>query len=82
MRSGWIERIPENIAVAIDTLRLSKARSALTILGVVIGVSTVMTYAAMLGWILQKMRLRTGRSNVTFFNDPTGYMPRLKAFPS
>ena len=46
MRLDWLERIPENFAVAIDTLRVSKARSALTILGVVIGVSTVMTMAA------------------------------------
>ena len=46
MRLGWIERIPENFSVAIDALRVSKLRSALTILGVVIGVSTVMAMAA------------------------------------
>jgi putative ABC transport system permease protein len=45
-RVDWLGRVRENMTVAIDTLRLSKARSALTILGVVIGVSTVMTMAA------------------------------------
>ena len=35
-----------NIAVALDTLRANKLRSGLTILGVVIGVSTVMMMAA------------------------------------
>ena len=38
--------IRNNVAVAIDTLRANKLRSGLTILGVVIGVSTVMTMAA------------------------------------
>ncbi|MFL5467941.1 MAG: ABC transporter permease [Gemmatimonadaceae bacterium] len=40
------ERITSNIQIALDTLRANKLRSALTILGVVIGVSTVMTMAA------------------------------------
>src|SRR5213079_146511 len=40
------EKIASNIQIALDTLRANKLRSALTILGVVIGVSTVMTMAA------------------------------------
>lgn len=40
------ERIQSNIQVALDTLRANKLRSSLTILGVVIGVATVMTMAA------------------------------------
>ncbi|MFL5462664.1 MAG: ABC transporter permease [Gemmatimonadaceae bacterium] len=40
------ERITSNVQIALDTLRANKLRSALTILGVVIGVSTVMTMAA------------------------------------
>ena len=36
----------ENVRIALDALRASKLRSSLTILGVVIGVSTVMTMAA------------------------------------
>jgi putative ABC transport system permease protein len=43
---SWLGRIPENVGVAFDTLRVSKLRSVLTILGVVIGVSTVMAMAA------------------------------------
>jgi putative ABC transport system permease protein len=38
--------IGENVRLALDALRVSKLRSALTILGVVIGVATVMTMAA------------------------------------
>lgn len=39
--------VAENVGIAIEALRVSKMRSALTILGVVIGVATVMTMAAM-----------------------------------
>jgi putative ABC transport system permease protein len=39
------DQLRENIAIAFDALRVSKMRSGLTILGVVIGVSTVMTMA-------------------------------------
>jgi putative ABC transport system permease protein len=42
----FTERIQSNFQIAFDTLRANKLRSALTILGVVIGVSTVMTMAA------------------------------------
>ena len=37
-----IDTVQENVAVALNTLRTSKLRSALTILGVVIGISTKM----------------------------------------
>jgi len=40
------ERIQSNVQIALDTLRANKLRSSLTILGVVIGVATVMTMAA------------------------------------
>src|SRR5687768_12001881 len=36
----------ENVAVALDSLRQAKGRSALTVLGVVIGVATVMSMAS------------------------------------
>ncbi|MCC7055150.1 MAG: ABC transporter permease [Gemmatimonadaceae bacterium] len=42
-----ITQLGQNIAVAVAAIRASKLRSALTILGVVIGVSTVMTMASL-----------------------------------
>ncbi len=42
-----VSHLGQNIAVAISAIRASKLRSALTILGVVIGVSTVMTMASL-----------------------------------
>lgn len=50
-----VDTIQENIAVAIGTLRMSKMRSALTILGVVIGISTVMTMATIVNGIQQQI---------------------------
>ncbi|MGH7693354.1 MAG: ABC transporter permease [Gemmatimonadaceae bacterium] len=50
MRAFW-ERLDENIAMALSTLRLSKLRSGLTILGVVIGISTVMAMATLVNGI-------------------------------
>ena len=41
-------RIRENLLVALDTLRARKARSALTILGIVIGVTSVISVAAII----------------------------------
>ena len=42
-----IQRISEGVTIALDSMRSNKLRSALTILGVVIGVSTVMAMASM-----------------------------------
>jgi len=41
----------ENFSAALDSLRVAKGRSALTILGVVIGVSTVMAMASIVAGI-------------------------------
>jgi len=38
----------ENLLVALDTLRARKVRSGLTILGIVIGVTTVIAVAAII----------------------------------
>lgn len=46
-----IDSVQENLAIALDTLRISKLRSALTILGVVIGISTVMAMATLVNGI-------------------------------
>jgi putative ABC transport system permease protein len=49
------DKIQNNIAVALDTLRANKLRSGLTILGVVLGVSTVMAMAAIVQGIKQQI---------------------------
>src|SRR5687768_3302448 len=50
-----VDTIQENVAVAVTTLRTSKMRSALTILGVVIGISTVMAMATIVNGIQQQI---------------------------
>jgi putative ABC transport system permease protein len=50
-----VDTIQENVAVALTTLRTSKMRSALTILGVVIGISTVMAMATIVNGIQQQI---------------------------
>lgn len=42
----YFDALRENVAIALETLRANLLRSALTVLGVVIGVSTVMTMGA------------------------------------
>jgi putative ABC transport system permease protein len=47
VRLGFLDQYRENLGIAMETLRVAKLRSALTILGVVIGVATVMTMASL-----------------------------------
>src|SRR5437763_1209623 len=58
--------IRENLAVAMDTLRSRKVRSALTILGIVIGVTSVICVAAIIdglnGLILSRINSFGSRS--------------------
>jgi putative ABC transport system permease protein len=62
------DRIAQNIAVALDALRVSKLRSALTILGVVIGVATVMAMASIVQGIrAQIMRTLEVAGPTTFY---------------
>ena len=49
------DALSENLRIAIDALRVSKMRSALTILGVVIGVATVMAMAAIVEGIRKQI---------------------------
>ncbi|HEX8725600.1 MAG TPA: ABC transporter permease [Gemmatimonadaceae bacterium] len=50
-----VDSFRENVAVAFDSLRVSKLRSGLTILGVVIGVATVMAMASIVQGIQQQI---------------------------
>src|SRR5919206_2976275 len=58
--------IKENLLVALDTLRSRKVRSALTILGIVIGVTSVICVAAIIdglnGFILNRINSFGSRS--------------------
>src|SRR5580692_9979166 len=58
----------ENFSVAFDTLRARKARSALTILGIVIGVTTVISVAAIIDGLNGEIKERVERlgSNTLF----------------
>ena len=47
--------LAENVGIALDTLRANKLRSSLTVLGVVIGVSTVMAMAAIVQGIREQI---------------------------
>ena len=49
------ENFAENVALAIDSLRVAKGRSALTVLGVVIGVATVMAMASVVKGIREQI---------------------------
>ena len=49
------DTLSENIGIALDTLRANKLRSSLTVLGVVIGVATVMAMAAIVQGIREQI---------------------------
>ncbi|HXY30772.1 MAG TPA: ABC transporter permease [Gemmatimonadaceae bacterium] len=49
------DSVRENVLLAADTLRVNKLRSGLTVLGVVIGVSTVMAMAAIVQGIREQI---------------------------
>ena len=55
LRAVRADTLAENVGIALDTLRANKLRSALTILGVVIGVSTVMAMAAIVQGIREQI---------------------------
>src|SRR5215468_5340109 len=58
--------VRENLLVALDTLRSRKVRSALTILGIVIGVTSVISVAAIIdglnGYIQNRVKSFGSRS--------------------
>jgi putative ABC transport system permease protein len=51
----FLRNVREGVTIAFSTLRTNKLRSALTILGVVIGVATVMTMASLVQGIRQQI---------------------------
>jgi putative ABC transport system permease protein len=55
LRAVRADTLAENVGIALDTLRANKLRSALTVLGVVIGVSTVMAMAAIVQGIREQI---------------------------
>ena len=50
-----LRNVGEGVAIALDSIRANKLRSALTILGVVIGVTTVMAVASLVQGIRRQI---------------------------
>jgi putative ABC transport system permease protein len=67
MRIISTDQFRENIGIALDALRLSKLRSSLTILGVVIGVATVMTMATIVKGIRDQILTTISLAGPTTF---------------
>jgi putative ABC transport system permease protein len=62
------DELRENMMVAVDTLRANKGRSALTILGIVIGVTSVIAVAAIITGLNRFVQQRVERlGSRTFF---------------
>src|SRR6185369_13732622 len=71
-----LKRFVECLSLALETLRTHKFRSALTVLGVVIGTATVMTVAAFISGLDQQFQKLVdsfaGKHSVFIFKfDPT-----------
>src|SRR5262249_31106086 len=68
----------EIISMALDSIRAHKFRSALTVLGIVIGVSTVIAIASILTGLrdnLVKLIEEYGTDNIYAFHLSTGFNP-------
>ncbi|HXK02120.1 MAG TPA: ABC transporter permease [Verrucomicrobiae bacterium] len=71
-----LTEIKENLYVAVDTLRSRKVRSALTILGIVIGVTSVISVAAIIDGLNGYMQNRIqsfGSRSFFIMRIPPGY---------
>jgi putative ABC transport system permease protein len=76
-----VDALRENLSVAFDTLRARKGRSALTILGVVIGVTSVIAIASIIDGLNAYVKDRISRLGArTFFitRIPAGYNPAAR----
>ena len=67
MRLPSADQLREHVSIALDALRVSKMRSALTILGVVIGVATVMTMATIVRGIRDQILTTISLAGPTTF---------------
>jgi putative ABC transport system permease protein len=76
-----VPALRENLSVALDTLRARKGRSALTILGVVIGVTSVIAIASIIDGLNAYVKDRISKLGArTFFitRIPAGYNPAAR----
>jgi putative ABC transport system permease protein len=76
-----VTALRENFSVALDTLRARKGRSALTILGVVIGVTSVIAIAAIIDGLNGYVQGRISKLGArTFFimRIPAGFNPAAR----
>src|SRR5258708_37118084 len=72
----------ENFLAALETLRSSKVRSALTVLGIVIGVSSVISMAAIIQGLNKFVQDRVGRlGSATYFISRFPFGPDLSRLP-
>jgi putative ABC transport system permease protein len=67
MRLPSTDQLREHVSIALDALRVSKLRSGLTILGVVIGVATVMTMATIVRGIRDQILTTISLAGPTTF---------------
>jgi putative ABC transport system permease protein len=80
-----VTAVRENLWVALDTLRARKGRSALTILGIVIGVTSVIAIAAIIDGLNSYVKDRISKLGArTFFitRIPAGYNPANRLPPN
>jgi putative ABC transport system permease protein len=76
------EELRENLMVAIDTLRANKGRSALTVLGIVIGVTSVISVAAIITGLNRFVQERVERlGSRTFFLARVNFAARFGKMP-
>ena len=89
MRLLTVDQFRENVVLAVDALRVSKLRSALTVLGVVIGVATVMTMGTIVNGVQSEIIHTIEIAGPTTFyvvrvfaqGDPNNLPPGLRNRP-
>ena len=71
---NWLDRVASSAMIAFATLRASRVRSALTILGIVIGVTSVISVAAIIEGLNQFIQ-----DKVAAFGPRTNFVGRFPA---